>query len=182
MFVWFQTFWFFCFFVKIISLLWRTAQPRCLHPLRWDHNRVRLSPRRCAWADTEPNPDFTPIHGNLVGGREEFSTLAEETLPHGRAVAAPALRQAPLLGTSAPSFTHFQPAPGAAAAGWTQDTGGPSWVLRGERSPWRGAALGCKIIKSRRDRECLRWSSAVGRQRGERWKSLRSLGRAEKHS
>lgn len=38
--------------------------------LPWDQNWACLTPRLCLGADTEPNPDFTPIHGNLVGGRK----------------------------------------------------------------------------------------------------------------
>lgn len=102
--------------------------PCCLHPLCWDQSRARLSPKRCVEASTEPNPDFTQIHGNFAGGTGKFSALAikkKETLPRyradaapqGPAAAAPALQQAPPLGTSAPSFAQSQPAPGATAAG-----------------------------------------------------------------
>lgn len=51
-------------------------------------------------------------------------------------------------------------------AGCSQNTRRPSWVLWVKRSSWRGAAPGCKIMKSRHDRQRVCSSPTAGRREG----------------
>jgi len=63
-----------------------------------------------------------------------------------------------------------------------QTQGDPAGCCGQSTRPGRGAGPGCTVTKSRRNPEYVRWSPAMERWGGARWKSLALLGRVEKHS